>query len=228
MRLLAIETAGSAGSVAALDDRNLLAELDLPSDRGSSQTLAPALEGLLARVGWRAKDVEGVGVVAGPGSFTGLRVGVTAAKTFAYAVQAEVLALDTLEVIATAAPPQIARLSVAVDAQRGQVVAGDFVRASDGWMRPAGSATLLDVADWWAGLAPGSLVAGPVLRQLSQRLPSHVVALDPQYWLPRAAAAGRLAARLFAAGGRDDVWSLAPRYSRPSAAEEKWDARTRG
>jgi tRNA threonylcarbamoyladenosine biosynthesis protein TsaB len=227
MRLLAIETTGRAGSVAALHDGNLLAELDLPPHQGSSQSLAVALEGLLATVGWRPKEVQGVAVVAGPGSFTGLRVGVTAAKTFAYAVGAEVIALDTLEVIAVAAPSAIGRLSVAVDAQRGQVVAGDFVRASDGWVHPTGPAGLLDVAAWWAGLSPGSLVAGPVLRQLNERLPGHLVALDPQYWFPRAAAAGRLAARLFAAGQRDDLWSLVPRYSRPSAAEEKWQAKRR-
>ncbi len=227
MRLLAIETTGMAGSVAALHDGNLLAELDLPSHQGSSQSLAPTLQRLLAAVGWHSTQVQGVAVVAGPGSFTGLRVGVTAAKTYAYAVRAEVLALDTLEVVAVAAPSAIARLSVAVDAQRGQVVAGDFVRASDGWMHRTGAAQLLDVEAWWAGLSPGSFVAGPVLRQLNERLPGHLAALDPQYWLPRAAPAGRLAARLFAAGGRDDLWSLVPRYSRPSAAEEKWQAKTR-
>jgi tRNA threonylcarbamoyladenosine biosynthesis protein TsaB len=224
MRLLAIETTGLAGSVAALDDRNVLAELDLPPDRGSSQSLAPGIGRLLATVGWRPKDVQGVAVVAGPGSFTGLRVGVTAAKTFAYAVGAEVLGLDTLEVIAAAAPAEIARVSVAVDAQRGQVVAGDFARASDGWMHAIGPARLLDVEAWWAGLPHGSLVAGPVLRSLVAGLPAGLVALDPKYWFPRAAAAGRLAARLFAAGRRDDLWSLVPRYWRPSAAEEKRQA----
>jgi tRNA threonylcarbamoyladenosine biosynthesis protein TsaB len=227
MRLLAIETTGLAGSVAAIDDRNLLAELDLPQDQGSSRSLAPALQRLLAAVGWKPRDVEVVGVVVGPGSFTGLRVGVTAAKTFAYAVGAQVVAIDTLEVIAAAAPTGIIRLSVAVDAQRGQVVATDFARATDGWLHPAAPARLLDVEAWWAGLPPGSLVAGPVLRQLAERLPSHLVLLDPEYWFPRAAAAGRLATRLYAAGQRDDLWNLVPRYSRRSTAEEKWDAKSR-
>jgi len=227
MRLLAIETTGLAGSVAAVDDGNPLAEFDLPQDQGSSRSLAPALQRLLAKVGWQPKDLQAVGVVVGPGSFTGLRVGVTAAKTFAYAVGADVVALDTLEVIAAAAPTETPRLSVAVDAQRGQVVAADFARAPDGWLHPAGPARLLDVEAWWAGLPPGSVVAGPVLRQLAGRLPSHLVLLDPEYWLPRAAAAGRLATRLYAAGQRDDLWNLVPRYSRRSAAEEKWDAKRR-
>jgi tRNA threonylcarbamoyladenosine biosynthesis protein TsaB len=221
MRFLAIETIGLAGSVAALDDSNPLADIDLPQDQGCSRTLAPAMQRLLAVVGWRPKDIQVVAVVIGPGSFTGLRVGVTAAKTLAYAVGAEVLGLDTLEVIAAAAPPEVARLSVAVDAQRGEVVVGDFLRASDGSLRPSGPEQLLDIEKWWAGLPPGTLVTGPVLRQVVGRLPGHLVAMDPQYWFPKAVAAGRLAARLYAEGRRDDVWTLVPRYSRPSAAEER-------
>jgi tRNA threonylcarbamoyladenosine biosynthesis protein TsaB len=221
MHFLAIETTGLAGSVAALDDDNPLADIDLPQDQRSSRSLAPAIQRLLATVDWRPKDVQVVAVVIGPGSFTGLRVGVTAAKTFAYATGAEVLGLDTLEVIAAAAPPEVARLSVAVDAQRGEVVAGDFVRASDGCLRPSKSEQLLDVEKWWAGLPPGTLVTGPVLRQIISRLPAHLVAMQSQYWFPKAVAAGRLAARHYAAGRRDDLWTLVPRYSRPSAAEEK-------
>jgi tRNA threonylcarbamoyladenosine biosynthesis protein TsaB len=221
MHILAIETTGLAGSVAVLDGDNPLADIDLPQDQGSSRALAPAIQGLLATVDWRPKDVQVVAVVTGPGSFTGLRVGVTAAKTFAYAVGADVLGLDTLEVIAAAAPSEVPRLSAAVDAQRGEVVAGDFVRASDGIMGPAGPAQLVGIEKWWAGLPPGTLVTGPVLRQVIARLPAHLTAMDPEYWFPKATAAGRLAARLYALGRRDDLWSLVPRYSRPSAAEEK-------
>jgi tRNA threonylcarbamoyladenosine biosynthesis protein TsaB len=221
MHILAIETTGLAGSVAALDDANLLTAIDLPQDQGSSRALAPAIQRLLAEVGWRPKDVQLVGVVVGPGSFTGLRVGVTAAKAFAYAVGAEVLGLDTLEVLAAAAPPEVSRLSAAIDAQRGEVAAADFARTSDGPMALATPARLLPIESWWSSLPPGALVTGPVLRQLIDRLPSHLTAMSPDFWLPKASAAGRLAARLYAAGHRDDLWSLAPHYSRPSAAEER-------
>ncbi len=214
-------TTGLSGSVAATDGYNLLADIDLPQDQGSSRGFAPAIVQLLKAVDWRPKDVQVVAVVTGPGSFTGLRVGVTAAKTFAYAVGADVLGLDTLEVLAAAAPPEVARLSAAVDAQRGEVVAGDFVRTADGPMAPAGPARLLAVESWWASLPPGTLVTGPVLRQLIDRLPAHLAAMAPEYWLPKAAAAGQLASWLYAAGRRDDLWTLVPRYSRPSAAEER-------
>ena len=110
-----------------------------------------------------------------------------------------------------------------MDAQRGDVVAQSFARDAAGWFQPAGPQELLPVDAWLAGLAPGTLVAGPVLQKLLDRLPAGVLAAEARYWHPRAAGVARLAAWLYAAGRRDDVWSLSPRYSRRSAAEEKWE-----
>jgi hypothetical protein len=63
-----------------------------------------------------------------------------------------------------------------------------------------------------------------VLEKLLDRLPEGVLAADdPRYWCPTAGNVARLAYRLYVAGQRDDIWTLAPRYSRRSAAEEKWD-----
>ena len=92
--------------------------------------------------------------------------------------------------------------------------------ASDGQLTPA---QLVAADAWLGGLTAGSVVTGPVLRKLSDRVPDHLTVLDPDYWPPKAAKVARLAARDYAAGRRDDVWSLVPCYSRRSAAEEKWD-----
>jgi tRNA threonylcarbamoyladenosine biosynthesis protein TsaB len=181
------------------------------------------LKDLLRQVGWRAGDIQGVAVTTGPGSFTGLRVGVTTAKALAYAVKADVAGVDTLEAVAAACPVEFDRLSVAVDAQRGQVVFGVFRRGADGWFSPSGPWQLADLDAWLAHLPAGIAVAGPVLRGLSHELPKGVRVLDPRYWSPTAAAIGRLAARRFARGERDDLWALAPRYYRRSAAEERWE-----
>ena len=157
MRMLALETTDKTGSVAAMADNNLLAELMLDHTQRSAQSLAPAMSRLLQQVGWQPSDVQGVAVSVGPGSFTGLRVGVTAAKVFAYAVGAEVLGVNTLEAIAANAQSDaaISRLSVVIDAQRGEVVVQSFVRQADGWFEPAGGEELLD-ADVWLGRLEGS------------------------------------------------------------------------
>jgi tRNA threonylcarbamoyladenosine biosynthesis protein TsaB len=237
MRILALETTDQTGSVAAISDSNLLKELTLEPTRRSAQTLAPAMELLLKQVGWRPRDVQLVGVSIGPGSFTGLRVGVTMAKVFAYAVGAEVLAIDTLEAIATGvvratggADIPVCQsgtacvLAVAADALRGDVVAQSFVGKSDGAVEPLGPQDLIPAETWLERLASGARVAGPALVKLAARLPPGVQATDRQHWFPRAAEVGRLTARYHALGRRDDLWRLVPRYFRRAAAEEKWEA----
>ncbi len=221
MNLLALETSGVAGSVAALAGGNLLAKSSLAPDLGSAQSLAPAIRSLLDAIGWRPADVRLVAVTQGPGSFTGLRVGVTAAKAFAYSVGAEVLGVDTLEVIANQAPADVARVSAAVDAQRGDVVTAVFTRDAAGWLVADAPARLIPIDRWLATLPPGVPISGPVVGKLAGRLPAGVAALDPQFWHPQAPTVGRLAARDYATGRRDDLWSFVPRYSRRSAAEER-------
>lgn len=220
-----METTETAGSIAAACDDKLLLEKMLDSATRSAQSLAPAIRSLLSEVGWRPTDVELVAVAVGPGSFTGLRVGVTTAKTFAYSVGAQVFGVETLEVIASAVPAAVERLSTAVDAQRGQVAAQEFRREAAGDLLPTGPWQLLDVQTWLDQLAPETYVASPMLRKLTGRMPGHVCPLPPEYWSPSASAIARLAVRRYQAGQRQEIWSLAPCYSRRSAAEEKLEAK---
>ncbi len=100
MRFLALETSTLSGSVALLRDNQVLLQAALPGRPRVAQTLVPAVEGLLRHSGWPVADLQMIAVTVGPGSFTGLRVGVTTAKTLAYALQTPILGVDTLEVIA--------------------------------------------------------------------------------------------------------------------------------
>ncbi|MBN2580044.1 MAG: tRNA (adenosine(37)-N6)-threonylcarbamoyltransferase complex dimerization subunit type 1 TsaB [Pirellulales bacterium] len=250
MHILALETSSSGGSVAAHDGANLLQEVQLNPRQRSAQSLVPAIVELLGQVDWTPQDVDLVAVTVGSGSFTGLRVGVTTAKTFAYAVGAEILGIDTLETIAAGigkgqeerAEPSPASaavvhqktlittpspLHVALDAQRGDLITQTFLPAPDGWFRPQGVEKLLPAERWLQGLAPGGMIAGPVLGKLLALIPGHLTVLPEPLWHPQARHVARLAARDYAAGRRDDLWQLFPRYSRRSAAEEKWEAAQR-
>ncbi|HTQ38637.1 MAG TPA: tRNA (adenosine(37)-N6)-threonylcarbamoyltransferase complex dimerization subunit type 1 TsaB [Pirellulales bacterium] len=225
MRILALETIDLTGSLAALDDGRLVFSTDLDPQLRSAQSLAPAVELLLQTVGWKSADVQLVAVAVGPGSFTGLRVGVTTAKLFAYAVGTAVLGVNTLEVIAAQVPPENTDLWALIDAQRNQVFAQRFIRPSNGASPSAWQAhdqtLLLDNTAWLAQLSPGQAVSGPGLSKLASQLPNDVVIIDRQLWMPKAATVGLLAWRQFQSGRRDNVFSLAPQYFRPSAAEEK-------
>jgi tRNA threonylcarbamoyladenosine biosynthesis protein TsaB len=222
MRILAIETTDVAGSIATLEMGRILAAHDLDPRLRSAQTLAPAIVSLLEKVTWRPGDVQLVAVATGPGSFTGLRVGVATAKLFAYAVGAEVLGVNTLEVIAAqnTAEAEGAELWAVLDAQRNQVFAGRFKRDNAGWQWQ-GETTLLENSAWIAGLLPGQIISGPVLEKLADKLPGGITVVDRALWAPKGATVGQLAWKHYQAGRRDGVFGLLPQYFRPSAAEEK-------
>jgi tRNA threonylcarbamoyladenosine biosynthesis protein TsaB len=224
VRILALETTEKSATVAALEDRRLLGAAQLDPTRRSAQTLAGGMKRLLADVGWRPADVQLVAVAVGPGSFTGLRVGVTTAKTLAYAVGAEVMGVNTLEVIAAQTPADAAAVWAVLDAQRNQVYAARFVRTQEG-LRTDRATEIRDVDAWLAMLTPGDVVSGPVLGKLAGRLPPGVVAVAAELWSPAAEQVGRLALVHYEAGERDDLWRLVPHYYRKSAAEEKYDER---
>ncbi len=225
MRILALETSGSAGEVAALVDDTLLAEVRLAAGQRTAQSLAPAIRDLLSQVGWKLADVQLVAVSVGPGSFTGLRIGVTTAKTFAYAVGAEVLGVDTLEVIASQAPADLPRVAAAIDAQRGQVYAAEFARDESGDLRRIRETAIVDAAAWLDSLSGRVALSGPALATLGAQLPRGVRIVPAELWQPTARSVGRLALARYAAGRRDDVFQLVPLYLRRSAAEEKWETR---
>lgn len=225
MRILALETSGVAGSVAALQGESLLAQRQLAADDRSARTLAPQCQTLLALVGWRPADVQLVAVTAGPGSFTGLRVGVTMAKTWAYAVGADLVGVDTLEVIAEQAPADIADLWAASDAQRQQLFVARWARQPLGGWRSVVPTHIEDRAAWLRSLVAPTAVSGPALAACAGLLPPDVRVLDESLWAPLACAVGQVAWRHYQAGQRDDPMQLVPLYLRRTAAEEQWERR---
>jgi tRNA threonylcarbamoyladenosine biosynthesis protein TsaB len=224
-RILAIETSGRYGSVATLwgdaDNARLVGQTVLTGDQRTAQSLAPALQRLLAAADWAPKSVELVAVTVGPGSFTGLRIGVTTAKAFAYAVGADVVGINSLTTLAAQAPPSASPLWTILDAQRQEVFAAKFLVSENLDIRMERDTAVISQEHWLAGLTSGDTGVGPVLKRLVPRLPKGVVALPEELWQPMAAVVGQVAWNAYQAGQRDDVWKLAPTYYRPSAAEEK-------
>jgi tRNA threonylcarbamoyladenosine biosynthesis protein TsaB len=222
MRILALETSGSSGSVAALDASQLVLEQALASGSRSAQSLAPGIESLLAEVGWTIAQVDLVAVTQGPGSFTGLRIGITTAKALAYAVGAQVIGVNTLEVIARQTPARPPALWTVLDAQRGELFAARFVPGDfERWSMP-GAVKVIDHDAWLAQLAVGEAVSGPGLERFALASRSDVTVIDRQFWTPTAEMVGRLGYERSLAVGHDDLFQLSPQYFRQAAAEEKW------
>lgn len=223
MRTLALETSSSTGSIAALEGDRVVAEVNLGQVQRTAQSLAPALQSILQEAKWEPRDVQLIAVTDGPGSFTGLRAGVTSAKVFAYVTGAEVVAINTLEVIAAQSNIASDRLWVVMDAQRQQVFVAQFAITDAAPPRPVLATQIVDNDAWLDCLASGDSVSGTGLASLAKRLPHEVQVIAPEAWVPQAITLGRLAFAKYQAGERADYWKLVPQYFRKSAAEEKFD-----
>lgn len=125
MRLLALDTTTANGSVALLEDEEVRGETRTTSE-SHSRWLVSALPGLIAAAGWSIRDVDAYAVAAGPGSFTGLRVGLSTVQGLAMAAGRPCLGVTTLEAHAYLARRSAEVLVALVDAFRGEVFYGRY------------------------------------------------------------------------------------------------------
>ena len=126
MRILAFETSAKAASVAVLEDGKLLAEYYQNSGQTHSRTVMQMAENLLANCDLTVSDVDAGAVAAGPGSFTGVRIGVAAAKGFCWGRQIPCCGVSTLEAMAWSAARDACMVVPVMDARRSQVYTAAF------------------------------------------------------------------------------------------------------
>jgi len=223
MRTLAIDTSHAAGSVAAASAGQVV-ERRLGMPRDHARRLAAVLAEATAALGWRPAAVELVAVVSGPGSFTGLRVGVTTAKAVAWASGATLVAVNAFDVVAVATARELGRdvpLAICFDAGRGDVYAAlatPDVASPSRWR--LGRAALVPAAGWPDTLPHDCIVTGPALASCDGLLP-RVTPAPAAGWFPTARVALDVAGGLLAAGVVAHPQSLVPEYLRPSYAEER-------
>ncbi|MGC1275696.1 MAG: tRNA (adenosine(37)-N6)-threonylcarbamoyltransferase complex dimerization subunit type 1 TsaB [Planctomycetaceae bacterium] len=224
MIVLGIETSGPVGSIALRRDGRCVEERFLPElGRRHAQSLVPETAAFLARHGLEPTAIDAVAVSVGPGSFTGLRVGVTFAKTFAYATGASLIAVETFPAIA-GNTPAAESVCVIADAQRRGLMLGNYVRGHDGRFERRGEIRLVTPDELPKCAASARLLTGPGLARVTlgdewtcRTAPLHLRT-------PRASLVAELGEFRFRAGNVADVRSLEPLYVRKSAAEEKRDA----
>ncbi|HYV39697.1 MAG TPA: tRNA (adenosine(37)-N6)-threonylcarbamoyltransferase complex dimerization subunit type 1 TsaB [Gemmataceae bacterium] len=219
-RLLLLETSHQPGFVALAEGETLLGVRRLDEARRHARDLAPAVGELLSAQGWKPRDVQTVVVGRGPGSYTGLRVGIMSAKAFAYATGCTLLGLETFAVIAAQAPPDAIRLAVLADAQQDKVYVQEFEHNL-----PVAPLRITSFNDWLHAATKPLWVSGPGLRKWAAHLAANMKPLEPQLWEPQPETMLRLGLARQEKGERDAVWSMEPIYLRPSAAEEQWAKR---
>ncbi len=226
---VAIESSQRTATVAAFADGRLLGEREISAEAGTARLLAPTLAGLLRDTGWQPRQVGLVAVSCGPGSFTGLRVGITTAKLWAYAAGADIVGVSTSVAIAQRVPSHIDAVWTVDRAQRGQAFVTLLRRLPDGSgiFRPEGPTQLVLCRPWCQALEPGCTLTGPALAAIDRDLLREVHVVEPSRWRPTAAAVAQAAWAMYQQGARDDPWNLEPQYVRRSAAEERFATRDR-
>ncbi len=227
MLTLGIETSGRTGSVALREAGETLSEAVLSrTGRRHARTLVAEIQSMFQKLGRRPTETTFVAVSIGPGSFTGLRVGVVCAKTFAYVTGASVVAVDTLQAIAENAPLEESRIDVLVDAQREEFFYAQFERNSEGFWEQNSQTSLVSAEHFFHTRDSTVPVTGPGLQRYRDQI-SQIDCLASGRWDPQAAIVACLGERQATAGKTHDLWKLEPLYIRRSAAEEKADAQRR-
>jgi tRNA threonylcarbamoyladenosine biosynthesis protein TsaB len=222
-KFLIIETSGRGGAAALAEGDHLISVRRLDEARRHTRDLAPAVAELFGESGWKPRDVTAVIVSRGPGSYTGLRVGIMSAKAFAYAAGCAILGIETFAAIARLAPEEARTIEVLADAQQDRVYVQRFQRNQSEVVSTA-TLAIVDFPTWLANREPNTWVTGPGLVKFRERLPAGARVVDAQWWHPQPESLLQLGLARWRAGERDDVWSLEPLYLRPSSAEEKWAA----
>lgn len=247
---LGIETSGRSGRIALRADGEDLDERELSqAGRRHAQTLVLEIRDLLADCRFSPENISLAAVSEGPGSFTGLRVGVVCAKTLAWANGCGLAMVDTLRAIAAEAPSEVSRLQVVSDAQRGELFLGRYERTGssstiaaarraagtnpepqDSWQR-LGPIEIVTAESWATSLANETddrfAVAGPGLLKAADLLPTGIRQLNRPRAEPAASTIARLGELSAAKGMLADPVTAEPFYIRKSAAEEKLEAAQR-
>lgn len=250
-RLLAMDTSSSAMTVTLLEGETMLADKVFTAERNHSIYLVPIIQDMLKGCGLKPDELTGFGVGLGPGSYTGVRIGVTVAKTMAWALQIPVVGVSSLEALALGAVEKFTMGGAEAEkapvwvvpmqnARRGQAFTALFAANGKSWTRLAEDG--IRMADSWldqliiqaeqAAERPGFIVlTGETeffegVAQAFAQAWSGETSVFP--WTIRAYEIGRLAAGRFSRGEQDDPHELAPNYTQLAEAQVRLLAKQGG
>lgn len=233
MRVLSFDTSSPACTVAVVDATSdaadLMAEINAWTPRGHMARLLPQIDTTLRETGIAKEELEAVVVGLGPGSFTGLRIGVTIARTLAQLLDIPIVGVPSLDAIARRVGAFEGAICTIIDAKREEVYAavyessgGSIKRLTD--FKPLSPESL--VYELAEENIPRVLLVGDGISAHRKVFEGHLggrAVFSPRdFWWPRAADLAAIAAPRLVEGAVDDLFSLVPIYARLSQAEELW------
>ncbi|WEG12513.1 tRNA (adenosine(37)-N6)-threonylcarbamoyltransferase complex dimerization subunit type 1 TsaB [Pullulanibacillus sp. KACC 23026] len=227
MKILAIDSSTTVMGVAVMEDRKLLAEYTTNLKLNHSVRLMPAIERVLSEVELSPQDLDRIAVAKGPGSYTGVRMGVTVAKTLAWTLKKELVGVSTLQVLAQNGTFFTGMVAPFFDARRDRVYAGLY-KEGESHLNPVIQDAIVSVDEWLLSLKNRNeaiLFVGQDLSAFESRIRSalgeQAVFAPPSLTIPRPAELARVGAAL---SPEEMVHQFVPEYLQMAEAEAKWQA----
>lgn len=232
MIILGMDTSGYANAIGIIDGEQVLADCNFETRTDSLEKIVANIDFALQSAGLVLGDIQGIGVGLGPGSWTGIRVGVTVGKVLAFSADKPVVGVPTLEALAYGARNESSPICVIISAGTGDMVYAGFYHTGDGNVTRTGDYYVGGVPGLSAMVKESTVLVGPEAESYS-RLISQATGNSYQavQAVPGGVAIGRLAAGRLERGESDDALSLTPLYLKESAARvfmNKYSGNVRG
>jgi len=225
LRILGLDTSTLMATCALIEDDKLLGEFSLNQDMSHSERLVPIIKEVLDSLGLRPKDIDLYGVSIGPGSFTGLRIGLATIKSFAHLFDRPLVGVSTLEALAFNLPYHEIIVPM-LDARRNRVYTGIYTW-EEGIIKEVLGASIFEISDLIDRLKSynriivngdgASLYKNHLLTELGDIIGFAPISQNSC----RASSVAELAGIKYRLGQSDDYYSLVPDYLRPSQAERE-------
>lgn len=229
MLILGLDTATPWGTIALGGPEEIFFEITLKSGKGGGEYLLSLLDHFFAKTGKDLEEVDLIAAGTGPGSYTGIRVGLAAVSGLAEGLKIPAIGINTLQVIAENCAQAAEWVAVVLDARRNFIYAALYQNGPQGlteYLKPS----YLDIAGFAERLAdlPGLMVCGDgskIYRDTFGKLPG--VRISPTHWdRPIAINLIRIAARQWCSGMKKELLNLSPSYLRKVEAEVRLEERT--
>ncbi len=226
MKTLAVDTSTMMATCALLDEDRLLGEFSLNQDMTHSENLVPMIKEMLDNLNLKVKDIDLFGVAIGPGSFTGLRIGIATIKSFAHVFDKPVIGVSTLEGLAFNLPYNGYIVPI-IDARRNRIYTGIYNRIKGNLINIV-EPTIMEVDKLMKLLQEeydhiivngnGTLVYRDIILEA---LGDQVIMAPKNLNSCRASSIGELALLKYKEGQRDSYYHLVPEYLRESQAQRE-------
>ena len=222
MNILALDTSAASSSVALLDDEIIGAEFSLNRGGRHEETLLVTIDVLLAQAGITVGEIDLFSVTVGPGSFTGLRVGLATMKGFAFAMGKPIVAVSTLAALAANLPHADTPVCSVLDARRGDVYTATYRIETGGLPAMIAGERVTKPEELMAGMDGTVLFVGDgaILHEdlIRDRLADRAVMAPPSCNVIRAGTVGLIGLKKYRDGDILNPRELVPRYLRSSYA----------